>query len=165
MLVDDLEPTYGDGSVPMHVVKHAGVRSDVAIDANTGLFPPLDCVNEDRGTYADAAYDNGIDLLPDSTETARAQLPEVFPAVTDRFAPHLANIGWYLVDEPDFDAIPYVIRIPPATLKAEHDAARTRTTLPITALLQHAHYDTTDAPYAPALDSPTRSRRSRGTST
>jgi len=118
-----------------------------------GLDGVADCFNDDRAPYPDRAYDLGLSVLPDSTTTARLDAPDVYPAVIDRFAPYLANIGWYLVDEPDQDAVTWYY-IQPDTLVAEHDQARTRTALPVLADLQRASWDSAsvDAPYAPAAD-------------
>jgi hypothetical protein len=107
-----------------------------------------DCFNTERGTYGDRAYELGIGTLPDSTTTARLAVADIYPAIMARFAPHLANVAWHLIDEPDQVAVPWY-PLSAVDLIAAHDAMRTKTTLPITADFQHAAYDpaSVDKPY------------------
>ncbi len=127
-----------------------------AVGANTVAFgaePLSDCFNDDRGVYADAAYEHGIMVLPDSTTTARLGTPSLYPTVLQRFGSHLANLGLYMVDEPDQDAVPWYF-ITADKFVAEHDAAKTATKLPVFSDLQHASWDAAsfDAPYASGVD-------------
>jgi hypothetical protein len=183
---DDAVLTFADGTVPVHTVKHPGVRdvsikgdqvvvdgapylalgfydvpydelADVhAVGANTvafGVEPLSDCFNDDRGVYADAAYEHGIMVLPDSTTTARLDTPSLYPTVLGRFGSHQANLAFYMVDEPDQDAVTWYY-ITADKFVAEHDAAKTATKLPVFSDLQHASWDAAsfDAPYAPGVD-------------
>lgn len=182
-LVDDLVITYGDGSVPAQTIKHPGSRSaSVTNDAyvlDGKPFLPLGfydvpaeqlsmakqlgvnavawgdpgCFNTDAPQYADVAYEAGIGIIPESSTTARMGVPGVFPGVMQQFGRHLADIAWYLDDEPDMTAVVYQ-PISPMTLTAEYQAVQSASKLPVSVMLQHAHYDppAVDQPYAPAMD-------------
>jgi YD repeat-containing protein len=138
-------------------VPYEDLEAAVAAGANTvttlGLDEMADCFNTDRGKYADKAFELGVGVLPDSTTTARLDTPDVFPQVMDFFAPQLANIGWYLVDEPDQADVTWYY-ITAANLVAEHDQARTKTSLPIVVDLQRASWEkaSVDQPYAGSAD-------------
>ena len=108
-----------------------------------------DCFATAQGSFLDRAYELGLAVLPDSTFTARLQTPAVFPAVAARFAPHLAEIGWYLCDEPDQNQVAFY-DVPPATFVAEGQALAPALGVPVTADFQHADWDKTgfDDPYA-----------------
>ena len=95
----------------------------------------------------------GLNFLPDSTTTARSLTPAVFPTVTQTFAPHLANIAWYLADEPDQAAVNYYY-IPPATFLTESSEAKTEMSLPVAAGFQRAAYAAASltAPYNGSTD-------------
>ena len=131
-----------------------------ATGANTvhGLSPavgnPADCFNYGTKSYEDTIYEAGMNFVPDSTSTARMFNPSVFPVVTQTYAPHLANIAWFLADEADLIQVPVFGYVDPTTFVAEGNGARTGTTLPLFADMQHATYDTAayEAPYAPGID-------------
>ena len=112
-----------------------------------------DCFNNGLKTYLDQSYELGLNFLPDSSTTARTQTAAVFSTVAQTFAPHLANIGWYLADEPDLIEIPWVY-VPPATYLAEYSALKTGTSLPAIAGLEHAFYGPVSqtAPYNGSAD-------------
>ncbi len=112
-----------------------------------------DCFNTGQESYLDQAYDLGLNFLPDSTATARTQTAAVFPAVAQTFAPHLANIGWYLADEPDLIEVPWTY-VPPAAFLAESSALKTQTSLPVIADFEHAFYGPVSqiAPYNGSTD-------------
>ncbi len=120
---------------------------DLARVASTGAntingyfqLTSTDCFNTGQKSFLDQAYELGLNFLPDSSYTARTQNSAVFPAVAQTFAPHLANIGWYLADEPDLIEIPWIY-IPPATFLAQSSALKTQTSLPVLADFQHAFY-------------------------
>jgi hypothetical protein len=182
-LIDDLVITYGDGTVPAQTIKHAGERSvgvsSAVYEVDGKPFIPLGfyqiaaeqipaaqamgvnvvawgdpgCFNTDAPVFADVAYEAGINILPESSSTARAGNPAVFPDVMHAFGRHLADIAWYLDDEPDQSAVVYE-PITPATLTAEYNQIHASSMLPVAVMLQHAHYDvpSVDQPYAPAMD-------------
>ncbi|HEY6458929.1 MAG TPA: hypothetical protein VIY73_02230, partial [Polyangiaceae bacterium] len=182
-LVDDVVITYGDGSVPPQTIKHPGTRAASVTNGVYSVdgkpFLPLGfysipaesipaakqmgvnatawgdpgCFNTDAPPYADVAYEAGINVIPDSSTTARAGVATVFPGVLGQFGRHLADIAWYLDDEPDMTAVAYE-PITPATLDAEYQAIHGASSLPVAAMLQHAHYDppAVDQPYQGAMD-------------
>ncbi len=72
-----------------------------------GASPAADCFCTRQKSYLDRAYELGLGFVPDSSTTARLGMPEIYPAVMQRFAPHLANIAWFLADEPDQADVPW----------------------------------------------------------
>jgi hypothetical protein len=128
-----------------------------ATGANTinGLpnYNATDCFNTGQTSYPDRIYQLGLNFVPDSTTTAELRVPAVFPSVTQTFAPHLANIAWFLADEPDQANVDYIY-VPPATFLAESTAAKTKTSLPMVADFQRAAWSTAseDAPYNGSAD-------------
>lgn len=182
-LVDDVVMTYGDGSVPVQTIKHPGKRATAVAngvyEVDGKPFLPLGfyqipaeqlaaaaqmgvnavawgdpgCFNTDAPPFADQAYEAGIALIPESSTTARMLDATVFPGAVGQFGAHLADIAWYLDDEPDITNIVYQ-PIDPATLTAEYQAIHGASALPVGVMLQHAHYDPppVDQPYAPAMD-------------
>jgi hypothetical protein len=79
----------------------------------------------------------GLGVAPDSTASARLKAPEIFPAIMKRFAPHLANVGWFLVDEPDQKDVSWYYLSGPS-LTAEYNAAKSQTNLPMIVDFQRA---------------------------
>lgn len=124
----------------------AAIRGTNVVTA-AGGYSLEDCFNTDRPPYADRAYELGLAVVPNLTETARLGIPAVVGDAVQTYGSHLANIGFYLADEPDLDHYQYSL-IPPATLAAERAAAHATSALPLVADLQHAHYD------PPAIDQP-----------
>jgi hypothetical protein len=107
-------------------------------------------------SYLDRAYELGLGLLPESSTTARLGVPAVYPTVMPQFAPHLANIAWFMDDEPDQADVPWYY-IPGPTFVAEYNAAKPQTSLPLMADFQRAAAGGAyalgqDAPYAPGVD-------------
>jgi hypothetical protein len=134
-------------NVPYDELPKVAAMKGANVVTTLGSVAVADCFNTDRGPYADRAHELGLDVMPDTTTTARLSAPEVFPAVMDAFAPHLANIGFYLADEPDQAFYKYSL-VDPKVMQAEVAAAHTKSQLPFLADLQHAHYD------PPAVDQP-----------
>lgn len=139
---------YVDGapylSLGFYGVLYGDLSQVAATGANTivgAVDSSADCYNTGQKSYLDTAYELGLNFLPESTTTARLRSPAVFPTVTQTFAPHLANIAWYLADEPDLSSIRWLY-VPPATFVAESQAAKQKTTLPVTADFQMAAYGT-----------------------
>ena len=138
-------------------VAYNDLPAAVAAGANTlnGLAVNMaaNCFNTARESYLDRAYDLGLNFVPNSSTTARLGVPAVFPAAVSQFAPHLANIGWFLDDEPDFPTIP-LYNIPAATLIAEYQAIKPNSTLPVMADFQRAHYSAPSVtqPYVGSVD-------------
>jgi hypothetical protein len=128
-----------------------------ATGANTingaGVYNATDCFSTGDVSYMDLVYDLGFNFLPDSSTTARLAMPAVMPVVTQTFAPHLANIAWYLADEPDLQEVSWEY-IPPASFIADYTAAKTETTLPMASSFQTATYTTYSglAPYNGSSD-------------
>ncbi|MHB8417833.1 MAG: carbohydrate binding domain-containing protein [Myxococcales bacterium] len=123
--------------------------ADAGANTVIDMGSPGDCFNSAQEGFLDRAYELGLAVLPDSTFTARLQTAAVFPAVAAQFAPHLAEIGWYLCDEPDQNAVTFY-DIPAATFVAEGQALGPAVGMPVTADFQHADWDTSgfDDPYA-----------------
>ncbi len=140
---------YDVGYYDLPLVAATGANTINGYEQNNSA----DCFNTGQKSYLDQAYELGLNFLPDSSTTARTQTAAVFPTVAQTFAPHLANIGWYLADEPDLIELPpdYV---PPATFLAESAALKTETTLPVIADFQHAFYGSVSqiAPYNGSSD-------------
>lgn len=128
-----------------------------ATGANTinGLpsYNAADCFNTGQISYLDRMYELGLNFFPDSSTTARLNVPSIFPGVTQTFAPHLANIGWFLADEPDLTQVPWEY-IQPSTFIAEYNAAKTGTSLPVMADFQRGAYGAVSdiAPYNGSAD-------------
>jgi len=151
-----------DGS-PYLALGFFGVpRSDIsqvrATGANTvhglGNASGADCFNYGSESYLDAIYEAGMNFVPDSSSSSRLDAPGIFPTIVQTFAPHLANIAWFLSDEPDLVEVPVFEYVPPATFVAEGNAARSATSLPLFADMQHAPWSVAadDVPYAPGID-------------
>jgi len=119
-----------------------------------GGVPGADCYNIGPKSYLDQIYEAGLNFIPDSSSTARMGTPAVFPTAIQTFQPHLANVAWFLADEPDLIEVPVFAYVDPGTLTAEGNAARGANSLPLFADMQHAAYDvaSVDSPYAPAID-------------
>ena len=128
-----------------------------AMGANTifglGPYPNAACFNTTQEGYLDQAYDLGLNFVPDSSSTARLEVPGVYPTVMQQFAPHLANIAWMLTDEPDQAYVPFWY-IDPGTFVTEYGAIKSASTLPVFADFQRAAggYTTQVAPYVPGVD-------------
>ena len=137
-------------------------RSDIflvqATGANTvhglGSSSGADCFNVGSGSYLDAIYGAHMNFVPDSSAASKLDVPGIFPTIMQTFGPHLANIAWFLSDEPDLVEVPVFEYIPPATFVAEGNAARGATSLPLFADMQHAAWSVAadDVPYAPGID-------------
>lgn len=121
----------------------------VGFGANTNH----DCFNTEQQSYLDHAYDLGIGVVPDSTFSARLDTPAIFSPIIDRFAPHLANLAWYLDDEPDQESVPRFV-VQPDTLVNEYKAIKAKTNLPVAAVFQRADWGTASdiAPYTGSVD-------------
>ncbi len=185
LLLDDMVITLGDGSVPVQTIKHPGDRSvhmqgstyeldgapfvplgfygipqsalaqAKAAGANTAAWGDPGCYNTGAERYADAAYEAGINVIAESSTTARAAVPAVFTQVMTDFSHHLSEIAWYLDDEPDLPASAVVYEpITPAMLTSEYAKVHAASALPVAVMLQQAHYSppAIDQPYAPAMD-------------
>jgi hypothetical protein len=128
-----------------------------AAGANTvnglGTNMAANCFNTWRENYLDRAYDLGLNFVPNSTTTARLGVPTIFPTALSAFAPHLANILWFLADEPDQSLIPWWF-IPAPTFLAEYQAAKPNVSLPIMADFQKAAWSTLadTQPYVGSVD-------------
>ena len=137
-------------------VGYGDLAQVAATGANTIVgFPyysAADCFN--TGTnYLDRAYDLGLNFVPDSSTTARLYQSSLLAPAAQTFAPHLANIGWFLSDEPDLVEVPWEY-IPPSTFLAEYAAAKTQTSLPVTADFQRGAWGLPSyiAPYNGSVD-------------
>jgi hypothetical protein len=102
-------------------------------------YNAADCFNTGQTSYLDRAYELGLNFLPDSSTTARLFTPSVLSSAAQTFAPHLANIGWFLSDEPDLIEIPMEY-IPPSTFIAEYAGVKANTSLPVIADYQRGAY-------------------------
>jgi hypothetical protein len=138
-------------------VEYNSLAQVAATGANTinGLpsYNAANCFNTGQTSYLDKVYELGMNFVPDSSTTARLATPAVLPPAVQTFAPHLANIGWFLADEPDLTQVPWEY-VPPATFIAEHNAVKTETTLPVMADFQRGAQGATSdiAPYNGSAD-------------
>jgi len=75
------------------------------------------------------------------------------PLTASHYGPHLANIGWFLDDEPDLPEIVWYT-LAPRMLIDEAAALRSKSTLPVLVDFQHAHYGPRSliAPYNGSAD-------------
>jgi hypothetical protein len=138
-------------------VEYADLGTVAALGANTlnglNFSNNADCYNIGQPSFLDKLYSLGMNFVPDSSDAARLPTTAEFPSIAQRFAPHLANIAWFLDDEPDLWSVAWV-NVTPATLIAQSTALKTQTNLPVHADFQRSHYSvpSDDAPYAPAVD-------------
>src|SRR3569623_1670272 len=149
LLLDDVALAYANGPLPDHVLAHPGSRG-AHLDGGRLVVdgqPLVDVFNDGREPYAERAYDLGLSVVPNLTETARLGVPDVFPRIMTAYGSHLANVTFYLADEPDQAFYKYSL-IDPAVMQQEGAAAHTVSPLPLVAELQHAHYD------PPSVDKP-----------
>ena len=129
-----------------------------SLGANTILVPP-DCFSTGGEDSLDLAYGLGLNVLPDFTMATRSGLDNgitksgpgsagtvTLPSAAMRFAPHLANIGTFLVDEPDQGAVNWYL-ISPLTLVSEALALRQHAKLPTLVDFQHAAWTTENSAY------------------
>jgi len=141
------------GYADLAAVAATGANTVQAIEGRSGAG----CFNTAaQPSYMDRAYELGLGLLPESSTTARLGVPAVYPAIMPQFAPHLANIAWFMADEPDQANVAWYY-IPPPTFIAEYNAAKPRTSLPIMADFQRAAAGGAYAlgqiaPYVPSVD-------------
>ena len=140
---------YGD----LAAAAATGANTVQAIQGTTGAG----CFNTAaQPNYLDRAYELGLGLLPESSTTAQLGVPAVYPAIMPQFAPHLANIAWFMADEPDQANVPWFY-VPAPTFVAEYNAAKPETSLPIIADFQRAatggvYALTQIAPYVSSVD-------------
>ncbi len=89
-----------------------------------------DCFNTKEGDYMDKAYKLGINIVGESTMTARLGDLNLLKNAIERFSNHKSIIAWNIADEPDhFYVIPYQIEAD--VLKQEYNVAKQATNLPI----------------------------------
>jgi len=148
-LVVDGKPFYALGffNVPYDQLDQVAAMHGANMVTTAGGQALVDVFNDGREPYADRAYDLGLSVVPNLTETARLGVPDVFPRIMTAYGSHLANVTFYLADEPDQAFYKYSL-IDPAVMQQEVAAAHTVSPLPLVADLQHAHYD------PPSVDKP-----------
>jgi hypothetical protein len=133
----------------------AEVAKSGANTINGGLtqHTAADCFNTRQKSYLDQVYELGLAFVPGSPTSSRLETPAVFSTIAKTFAPHLANIVWFLSDEPDHPKVKW-LHIPAAILVAEHTALKSATALPDMSDFQMAAYGNAGdiAPYADASD-------------
>lgn len=116
-----------------------------ATGANTvngiNINASANCFNTYRQSYLDRAYELGLNFVPNSSSTARLGVPAVFSNVMPVFAPHKANIVWFLDDEPDQQAVSWWY-IPPSSLISSYQAIKAVSHLPVMNDFQHAAWST-----------------------
>ncbi|MBV8758017.1 MAG: carbohydrate binding domain-containing protein [Deltaproteobacteria bacterium] len=151
----DGKPFYALGffNVPYDQLDQVAAIHGANMVTTAGGQALVDVFNDGREPYPDRAYDLGLTVVPNLTETARLGVPDVFPRIMNAFGAHLANVTFYLADEPDQAFYKYSL-IDPAVMQQEVAAAHTVSTLPLVADLQHAHYDppSVDKPFEIAED-------------
>lgn len=138
-------------------VRYGDLGQVASLGANTisglGINGPGNCSSTAATSYLDRAYDFGLNFLPDSTTTARLNAPGLFTSVASQYTHHLANIGWFLADEPDQWNVPsYTIQA--NTLIAEYQTLASQTTLPIAVNFQRAAWSSPSdtAPFLGSAD-------------
>ncbi len=133
----------------------AAVAKTGANTINGGLVQhsAADCFNTGQKSYLDQVYELGMNFISGSSTAARLETPAIFSTIAKIFAPHLANIGWFLSDEPDHPKVNW-IQISPSTLIAEHTSLKSATDLPDMSDFQMGAYGNAGdiAPYAAASD-------------
>jgi len=135
-------------------VPYRSYRQAAASGANTivGLSadgPTTECFNTGKSAL-DTAYELGLNVLANTTFEARAGYDNgtlspnggggllTLPHTAADYGPHLANIGWFLDDEPDLWFVWYTLA--PQMLIHEAAALRSKSTLPVLVDFQQAHY-------------------------
>ena len=150
-------------------VPYRDYRQAAALGANTIMGfpssgPTTECFNIGKSAL-DTAYELGLNVLPDTTAEARAGYDNgtlspnggggllTLPLTASQYGPHLANIGWFLDDEPDQSEIVWYT-LAPERLINEAAALRSKSTLPVLVGFQHAHYGPRSliAPYNGSAD-------------
>jgi hypothetical protein len=179
LLLDDLVLTYADDTVPTQSVAHSGHRDattsgqTMLVDgapylalgfvrvpyedleaakeqgANTLVWDAEQCFNTAQPDYRDRAYELGMGLVPESIMAARTDNAVPFPSILEQYGNHLGIVTWFLTDEPDLPEI-YWAPITPATLVAEYQSAKTKSSLPMTTCYQKASWDVVDTGYRDA---------------
>ncbi len=123
------------------------------IDGGLVQHSAADCFNTGSKSYLDQVYELGMTFVPGSYTAAELETPAIFPAIGKTFAPHLANISWFLADEPDHPKVKWV-HVPASALVAEHKALKSASALPDVSDFQMGAYGEAGdiAPYADATD-------------
>ncbi len=123
------------------------------INGGVNEHTAADCFNTGQKSYLDQVYELGMSFVPGSFTSARLESPAVFSTIAKTFAPHLANIAWFLADEPDHPKVKWA-QVSPSMLTKEHELLKTATTLPDMSDFQMGAYGNTGdiAPYADATD-------------
>jgi hypothetical protein len=117
-----------------------------------GTYNAADCFNYGQPSYLDQVYNLGMTFMPESSTTARLQTPAMATAA-QVFAPHLANVAWYLADEPDLQGV-YWEYVPPGPYMTDYQNVKSQTTLPELTDFQSAAYGSYSdvAPYNGTAD-------------
>jgi hypothetical protein len=123
------------------------------INGGVGEHSAADCFNTGQKSYLDQIYELGMNFIPGSSTAARLETPAIFSTIAKTFAPHLANIGWFLSDEPDHPKVKW-LQVSPSTLVAEHNSLKSATALPDMSDFQMGAYGSVGdiAPYVDASD-------------
>ena len=138
-------------------VNYQDLPTVAALGANTingtGLSAPADCSRTGLQSYLDRAYELNLNFTPDSSSTARLASPDALGAAVAQFSPHLANILWFLADEPDQAQVP-AWYIPADTLVAEYQTIKSQLPIPVAADFQRAAWSVPSEtlPYAAGVD-------------
>ena len=138
-------------------VPYADLGQVAALGANTiqGVQDSgsANCFNTAQESYLDLAYDYGLNFIPESSTTARLAMPSLFTNIAAQYSHHLANIGWFLDDEPDQSSVPAWF-MQPAVLTAEYQVLAPQVGVPVMIDLQRASYSYTSEfqPYVGAAD-------------
>ena len=145
-------------------------RQVAALGANTIVGnvlkygPTTECFNMGKSAL-DTAYELGLNVLPNTTGEARVGYDDgilspngaggllTLPLTASDYGPHLANIGWFLDDEPDLSEIVWYT-LAPGMLINEAASLRSQSTLPVLVDFHHAHYGPRSliAPYNGSAD-------------
>jgi hypothetical protein len=138
-------------------VPYSDLAQVAATGANTinglGNYNAANCFNLGGVSYLDRIYELGMKFVPDSSSTSRLQNSASVSSAVAAYAPHLANIGWFLADEPDLAEV-YWYYVPPSTFVTEGSAVKTSTSLPSVADFQRGAWGSTSsvAPYNNSTD-------------
>ena len=154
----------GFANVPYRYYQQVAALGANTIVGDVLSGPTTECFNMGKSAL-DTAYELGLNVLPNTTSEARVGYDNgtlspnggggllTLPLTASDYGPHLANIGWFLDDEPDLSEIVWYT-LAPKMLINEAAALRSKSTLPVLVDFQHAHYGPRSliAPYNGSAD-------------
>ena len=155
----------GFASVPYSSYNEvADLGANTILGLNELRGPTTECFNTGKSAL-DTAYELGLNVLAGTSEETRAGFDNgklspngsgglvTLPLTASDYGGHLANIGWFLDDEPDLSEIVWT-RLAPNMLIGEAIELRSKSNLPVLVDFQHAHFGPPSviAPYNGSAD-------------